>query len=133
MEKLDIVNDNKILNVRESLLNGSVFHMVMMDNLSLNDVAMSQCNIVNANLSDLEIDGAQIGGAYLHNIGGPPEGHPSYDPSFKQRPVRFENCDLNNSTITSCDLSGVAVNDCNLTGMRVNGILVTDLLKAYYQ
>ena len=25
--------------------------------------------IINANLSDLEIEGAQLGGAYIHNIG----------------------------------------------------------------
>jgi uncharacterized protein YjbI with pentapeptide repeats len=87
--------------------------------------------IEDANLSDLEIEGAQLGGAYIHNIGMPPKGHPMYDPEAKQRPLRFENCDLNNSTITNCNLSGVSISDCKLYGVTINGILVEDLLEHY--
>ncbi|RZK38129.1 MAG: pentapeptide repeat-containing protein [Pedobacter sp.] len=131
MEKLEIINADKILDVQMSQLNGSSFQNVMMNALLLNDVSMIHCKIINANLSDLEIEGAQIGGAYIRNIGGPPEDHPAYDPAFKQRPVKFENCDLNNSSFSSCDLSDVSINACNLSGMRIDGILVTDLLNAY--
>jgi len=131
MEKLEITDDEKILDVQMSQLNGSSFKNVMMNNLLLNDVSMTHCKVINANLSDLEIEGAQIGGAYIHNIGGPPEDHPAYDPAFKQRPVKFENCDLNNSSFSNCDLNGVSITDCNLSGMRINDILVTDLLNFY--
>lgn len=131
MKKLEIIDDDKILDVQMSQLNGSSFKNVMMNGLLLNDVSMTHCKVINANLSDLEIEGAQIGGAYIHNIGGPPEDHPAYDPAFKQRPVTFENCDLNNSSFSNCDLNGVSITDCNLSGMRINDILVTDLLNFY--
>jgi hypothetical protein len=131
MEKLEITDDDKILDVQMSRLNGSSFRNVMMNGLLLNDVSMTHCKVINANLSDLEIEGAQIGGAYIHNIGGPPEDHPAYDPSFQQRPVRFENCDLNNSSFSNCDLSSVSITGCDLSGMRINDILVTDLLNCY--
>ncbi|MBS1525585.1 MAG: pentapeptide repeat-containing protein [Bacteroidetes bacterium] len=121
MDKIEIKEDCKVIEARNAMLNGSYF----------NDVAMAHVKIVNANLSDLEVEGAQIGGAYIHNIGGPPPGHPMYDPNFKQRPVRFDNCDLNNSTFTNCNLSGVSITQSNLSGMKINGIDVEELLKAY--
>jgi uncharacterized protein YjbI with pentapeptide repeats len=58
----------------------------------------------------------------------PPEGHTAYDPAAKQRPLRFEDCDLNHSTINNCNLQGVAIADCNINGMTINGILIKDLL-----
>ncbi|MDB4920125.1 pentapeptide repeat-containing protein [Mucilaginibacter sp.] len=100
-----------------------------MNNASIEDVSATGVKIMDANLSDLEIEGAQLGGAYIHNIGMPPEGHPAYDPAAKQRPLKFENCDLNGSNIINCDLSNVNITECNLTGMKINGILVEDLLK----
>ncbi|MRS60035.1 hypothetical protein [Larkinella terrae] len=92
---------------------------------------MAGSKITNADLSDLEIDGAQLGGAYIHNIGMPPESHPNYDPAARQRPLRFENCHLEGSTLTGGSLKDVEVTDCALTGMRINGILVEKLLEAY--
>lgn len=121
METIEIKEDCKILIAKQAMLNGSSF----------NDVSMTNVKIVDANLSDLEIEYAQLGGAYIHNIGMPPKGHPMYNPDIKQRPLRFEDCDLNNSTITNCNLSGVAINDCNLNGMTINGIAVEDLLNGY--
>jgi uncharacterized protein YjbI with pentapeptide repeats len=121
MDKIEIKEDCKVIEARNAMLNGSYF----------NDVAMTNVKIINANLSDLEIEGAQIGGAYIHNIGGPPPGHPMYDANFKQRPVRFENCDLNNSMFTDCNLSGVAITQSNLKGKTINGVEVEELLKAY--
>ena len=104
---------------------------VMLDDSYFNDISAKNLKIINANLSDLEIEGAQLGGAYIHNIGMPPKGHPFYDPDAKQRPLQFEDCDLNGTTIEKCNLSGVSISNCDLTGMRINGILVEDLLKAY--
>jgi uncharacterized protein YjbI with pentapeptide repeats len=98
------------------------------DNSDFNDIRAIGLKISNANLSDVEIDGAQLGGAYIHNIGMPPQGHPAYDSDAKQRPLKFEDCDLNNSAIANCNLSGVTIDDCNISGMKINGILVEDLL-----
>jgi len=128
-EHLDLIETRKILNVKWSNLNDSKFREFCIDNADIQDVSAKDVKIVDANLSDLEIEGAQLGGAYIHNIGMPPKGHPAYDPAAKQRPLKFENCDLNGSTITDCDLSNVNISDCNLTGMRINGILVEELLK----
>ncbi len=105
----------------------------MLDNSYFNDVSIKNVKIINANLSDLEIEGAQLGGAFIHNVGMPPKGHPMYDPAAKQRPMRFEDCNLAGSTITNCNLGGVVIDDCNLAGMTINGILVEDLLKVYRQ
>jgi uncharacterized protein YjbI with pentapeptide repeats len=121
MEIIEIKQGHKVIEAQKAMLNGSSFH----------DVAMINVKISDANLSDLEIDGAQLGGAYIHGIGMPPMGHPMYDPDAKQRPLRFEHCDLHDSTLNHCNLSGVVISDCNLKGMKINGIPVEDLLEAY--
>jgi len=128
-EHLELFETRKILNVKWSNLNGSTFREFCINNAHIQDVSATGLKIVDANLSDLEIEGAQLGGAYIHNIGMPPEGHPAYDPSAKQRPLKFENCDFNGSTITDCDLTNVNISDCNLKGMKINGVLVEELLK----
>jgi uncharacterized protein YjbI with pentapeptide repeats len=131
METLEIKRDNKQIIASESMLEDSKFTMVCLNRTQLNDIAATDVKISDANLSDLEIEGAQLGGAYIHNIGMPPEGHPFYDPNAKQRPLKFEDCDLNGSEIINCDLTNVALRDCNTAGMTINGILVDDLLLAY--
>jgi predicted enzyme related to lactoylglutathione lyase len=96
------------------------------------DINMSRTFITDANLSDLEIDGAQLGGAFIHNIGLPPKGHPAYrEDQGRQRPLRFEMCELAGSTITSSDLSGVRIEGCNIEGLTIDGIDVSELLKRY--
>jgi len=130
-EQLDLIETTKILNVKCSVLIGSRFETFCMDDSTMTDVSAKNIKITDANLSDIEIQYAQLGGAYIHDIGLPPEGHPAYVPNAKQRPLKFENCDLNSSVIVDCDLSGASISDCNLTGMTINGILVEDLLKAY--
>ncbi|OAB47155.1 pentapeptide repeat-containing protein [Paenibacillus antarcticus] len=131
MERLELVNTNRQLDVRNTNLTGSRFECACLENMHLQDISLAGTKIKDANLSDLEIDGAQLGGAYIHNIGMPPEGHPMYDPTVKQRPLRFENCNLENSQILDCNLSGIDIHDCKLDSMRINGILVVDLLKVY--
>ena len=121
MERIEIKEDCKILIAKRAMLNNSSF----------DDVAMTNVKITNANLSDLEIEGAQLGGAHIHNIGMPPKDHPMYDPEAKQRPLRFEDCDLNHSTFTNCNLSGVTLDNCNTKGMKINGITVEELLAIY--
>ncbi len=121
METIEIKEDCKILIAKQAMLNDSSF----------NDVAMTNVKIIDANLSNLEIEYAQLGGAYIHNIGMPPKGHPMYNPEAKHRPLRFEDCDLNNSTFTDCNLSGVNIIDCSLKGMKINSIPVEDMLNAY--
>lgn len=121
METIEIKEAMKVISAKRAMLDNSYF----------NDVSIKNVKIINANLSDLEIEGAQLGGAYIHNVGMPPKGHPMYNPDAKQRPLRFEDCNLEGSTITNCDLSNVIIDDCNLAGMTINGILVEDLLKLY--
>ena len=118
MDTLEIKEDCKVIIAKNAMLNNSDFF----------DVAMTNVKIVNANLSDLEIEGAQLGGAFIHNIGMPPKDHPMYDPEARQRPLRFEDCDLHGSTFTNCDLGGVELTDCNIRGMKIDGIAIDDLL-----
>lgn len=118
---IEISQDMKVLKVTQAMIDHSAFR----------DISAKYMKITDANLSDLEIEGAQIGGAFIHNIGMPPEGHAMYDPGARQRPVRFENCDLNNSNFINCDLENLVIDNCNIAGMTLNGIPVTDLLNAY--
>ncbi|MBK0379048.1 pentapeptide repeat-containing protein [Mucilaginibacter segetis] len=105
--------------------------MASLNGLMLDDVSAKGASITNANLSDLEIKDAQMGGAYIHNIGMPPEGHPFYDPNAKQRPLRFEDCNLEGTTFADCNLTDVSITDSNTTGMTIDGVLVSELFKAY--
>ena len=126
---------------KKGSLNKSRFENIMMQETTIFDVNASNMKIVNANLSDLEIEGAQIGGAFIHNIGMPPKGHPLYLEGARMRPVTFDDCDLPQSTIRNCNLSGVEISDCNLSGaslkdcnfsdMTINGIPVQELLASY--
>lgn len=131
MELVEIINTQKQLNIQEAMVENSTIRMACLNNLTMNDVSVTNAKISDANLSDLEISYAQLGGAYIHDIGLPPEGHPHYKPNAKQRPLRFEDCDLNSSTITNCDLTNVAINKCVLNGATIDGIPVEDLLNAY--
>ena len=126
---LEISDTKKLLTVKRAVIDDSRFYMVCMDRLQFDDISAKNIKISNANLSDLEIEGAQLGGAYIHNIGMPPKGHPAYQSTAKQRPLKFEDCDLNNTTITNCNLSGVSISDCDISGLKINGVLIEDLLK----
>ncbi|WP_165972389.1 pentapeptide repeat-containing protein [Paenibacillus piri] len=133
MEKLDIMNASKRLDVKNACIDQSRFVCVGAERLYFENVSLAGTKITDANMSDLEIDGAQLGGAFIHNIGLPPEGHPAYTPGAEQRPLRFESCDLRGSRIERCDLSRVEIADCELSGMTINGIPVEELLKSYFE
>lgn len=120
---IEIFQDVKVLKVRQAKIDGS----------ALDDISAKCLKITNADLSDLEIEGAQLGGAYIHNIGMPPIGHPMYNARIRQRPIRFENCYFGGSAITNCNLENIEISDCNLKGMKIDGILVEDLLRIYRQ
>ncbi|SFL06202.1 Pentapeptide repeat-containing protein [Paenibacillus sp. 1_12] len=126
-----VINGKTVLKAGNADISGSQFICIKSEKLYFENVTLAGTKITDANLSDLEINGAQIGGAYIHNIGMPPQGHPAFILNEKQRAVRFENCDLNHSTITNCDLSNVEINDCNISGLKINGILVEQLLTKY--
>ena len=127
---MENINQSNVIEITETQKLISVKNACI-DNSNFDDIQAIGVKITNANLSDLEIEGAQLGGAYIHNIGMPPKGHPAYDPNTKQRPLKFEDCDLSNSIITNCNLSGVTIDDCNLNGTKINGILLEELLKEY--
>jgi hypothetical protein len=82
-------------------------------------------------MSNLEIEGAQLGGAYIHNIGMPPEGHPHYDPDVKQAPLKFEHCELEGSSFENCNLKNVELHSCDVEGMKIDGVSVDELLKRF--
>jgi uncharacterized protein YjbI with pentapeptide repeats len=131
MEKLEIKKAKKKLIIEDVCIDGSTFTNVCGKALLWDDVNLTATKIKNANLSDLEIKGAQLGGALFQHIGLPSKEHAHHHPDTRQRPLRFESCDLNNSVIIGCDLSGVEINNCSLEGMKINGIVVTELLKVY--
>ena len=119
------------LNIREACIEESTFLNVNLNRAYFENVSLIGTKIMNANLSDLEIAGAQLGGAYFHRIGMPPADHPDYDSVAKQQPLRFDDCDLSGSTLTYCNLEGVEVTNCSLRGMKINGILVEELFALY--
>lgn len=131
MDKLEIINAKKQLVINDVCMDGSTFTNVCGKALLWDDVNLTGTKIKNANLSDLEIKGAQLGGAHFQHIGLPSKEHAHHDPDARQRPLRFDCCDLNNSSITNCDLSSVEIKNCVLEGMKINGIEVTELLKVF--
>ena len=131
MKRLAIVNTENLLEVKESVINDSIFLRACMERLSFEDVNLSGTKITNANMSDIEIEGAQLGGAYIHNIGMPPKDHPAYDPAARQRPLIFEDCFLAGSRISNCNLTDVELTDCNTSGMKINGVRIDDMIDAY--
>ena len=131
MELIKITKAHKQLQVTEAMLEDSTIAMSCINGLQMQDVSATSLKIRDANLSDLEIFEAQLGGAYFHSIGLPPEGHPHYDANAKQRPLKFEDCMLEGSTFANCNLSDVSITNCELKGMTIDGIPVTELLDAY--
>lgn len=130
-ERLDIVNAWKIIDAKQACFDHSKFIATGAEHMHFEDVSLSGTKITNANLSNLEINGAQMGGAYIHNIGIPKEGDLHYNPDTASKPVRFENCELKGSIMSNCDLSNVELHNCVIKGMRINGILVEDLINEY--
>jgi catechol 2,3-dioxygenase-like lactoylglutathione lyase family enzyme len=129
---MEIIDQMEKLTVRNSNVKGAEFENVELSETSFKNVNMSRVLINDANLSDLEIFEAQLGGAYIHGIGLPPKGHPAYrEDQGEQRPLRFEHCMLNGSTITSCNLTNVQIDQCNIEGLTINGIDIAALIKGY--
>lgn len=131
MEHFKIKDSHYILDVKNSRIDGSSFSCVSMKKLLLDDVSMVNTRISNANLSHLAIDGAQLGGAYFHNISSPPKDHPAYVAGANPQPMTFDCCDFTGSSMSNCNLSGVELVNCNVKGMKINGILIDTLLRAY--
>jgi len=131
MESTKIRNAHTQLDVSEAMIDGSKFVRVMLKDCLFQDVMMAGTRIMDANLSDLEIEGAQLGGAYIHNIGMPPKGHPMYDPQAKMRPLKFEDCNLEGSVLENCNLSGVELKDCNIQGLKIDGVDISVLLNEH--
>lgn len=130
-EHMDIKDTWKVINAKHACFDYSKFVATGAEHMYFEDVSLVGTKIINANLSNLEIAGAQMGGAFIHNIGIPKEGEPHYNPNTAGQPIRFENCELRGSQISNCDLSYVEILDSELTGMKINGIPVEDLLKNY--
>ena len=128
---MEIRETKEQLTVNNACIDGSAFTDVSLKDCIFDNVTLAGVKITNANMSDLEIDGAQLGGAYIHHIGMPPEDHPQYDPAAKQRPLRFEDCELEGSVFEKCNFKNTKLNSCNLEGMKIDGIEVNELLKAY--
>ena len=82
-------------------LAGSRFHNVNLSNSAFDDVNLSKTTFHDINFSDITITATQLGGAIFKHIGLPPGS------TDKQRPLKFEECDLNHSTIRNCDLRDV--------------------------
>lgn len=108
-------------------MSGSRFHDVNLSGAEFDDINMSKVCFRNVNLSDISVCGVQMGGAEFKHVGLPP-GTPG-----KQRPLRFEECDLNGSTFKECSLTDVDIIDCDISGMKIHGISVQDMLDSYHQ
>jgi len=104
---------------------GSRFHDVNLAESVFDDVNMSKVRFHDINMSDISVSAVQMGGATFKHIGLPPGS------KGRQRPLAFEEADLNRTKITRCDLANVRIRDCNLKGMTIDGLVVTDLIEAY--
>jgi hypothetical protein len=107
---------------------GTHFHKVNLSGADFDDVNLGNARFHNVRLSNGDFSAADLGGASFRHIGPPlgPDGKRE-----RQRPVRFEEMMLCDSTFRRVDLSNVRITECDLSGMTINGVLVTDLLAAY--
>jgi hypothetical protein len=109
-------------------LAGSRFQDVNLSGADFDNVNLANARFHNVNLSNVTITAAQMGGAALKHVGPPPDSEGKQE---RQRPVRFEEMMLCDSTFRKVDLSNVRVADCDLAGMTIDGILVTELIAVY--
>jgi uncharacterized protein YjbI with pentapeptide repeats len=109
-------------------LAGSRFRNANLTGAEFDNVNLTNARFHNVNLSNAVITAAQIGGASMKHVGPPPDAEGI---QARQRPVRFEEMMLCDSTFRKVDLSNVRISDCDLTGATIDGILVTDLMAAY--
>ena len=105
-------------------ISGSRFHDVNMAQSEFDDVNMKEVSFHDINMSDISVGAVQMGGAKFEHIGLPPGS------AGKQRPLTFEEADLNGSTFFTCDLSNVNIVHCNVEGLTINGVRVADLISA---
>jgi len=108
-------------------LSESRFHDVNLTQADFDNVCLAQTRIHNVNMSDMTIECVQMGGTSFRHVGLPPEQRTA----AKQRPLMFEDCDLNGSAFKKVDLSGAKIAECNIEGMTIDDMLVTDLIMAY--
>lgn len=100
-------------------------HNVNLSKSEFDDINLSGTTFFDINFSDVKFSAAQFGGVQFKHIGLPPGS------TEKQRPISFEECDLNSSVFEKCDLRGVEIRACQVEGMKIDGIPVQDLLEAY--
>jgi uncharacterized protein YjbI with pentapeptide repeats len=105
-------------------ISGSRFHAVNMSQTEFDDVNMQGVSFHNINMSDISVGAVQMGGARFKHIGLPPGS------AGKQRPLTFEEADLNGSIFLKCDLSNVSIDHCNIEGLTINGVSVASLFVA---
>jgi uncharacterized protein YjbI with pentapeptide repeats len=109
-------------------MTGSRFEDVCLGEAEFDNVSLVNAIFHNINMSDIKVSCIQWGGASFKDIGLPPipecQGQ-------KQRPLSFENCDINGSTFDKCDMQNVKIKECNLEGMTINGIPVKELIRVY--
>ena len=101
------------------------FDDVNLSKSHFNNINMSKVVFHGINMSDIEISFAELSGAKFKHISAPTNS------KQKQRPISFEDVDLNSSKYYKCDLSNSTIDSCNIEGMKINGIAVSDMLKAY--
>lgn len=127
-EELVISNSWKVIKARQACFDNSSFTQTGAMNMYFEDVSLVGTKILNANLSNLEIKNAQMGGACFSDIGVPEEGDIHYNPETAGKPIQFENCDLKGTIISNSNLSNVEIQNCNIQGLRINGINIEELL-----
>jgi len=118
----DCLDRQKKILVNCADLSGSRFVTVKGEPLYFQEVTLAGTKIIDANVGGLEIDGANLGGAFIHNIG---------NLNARMEPVRIDRCDFNRSIMTNSDLSDIEITSCNISGLKINGILIEDLIREY--
>jgi uncharacterized protein YjbI with pentapeptide repeats len=117
--------DQSIARLTNMNWSNAQFDNVNLSNASYNNINMSNVSFNNINMSDIKVTMVQMGGAKFKDIGVPPH------LGDKQRPITFEQSDLNSLLIRKCDMSNASIDSCKLDGMKIDGILVKDLMDAY--
>ena len=116
----------KLENAKESItvinadISGSNFDNVRATDFTMNNINLAGMNISDANMTEVNIDGAQWGGGRFRYIGYGNKSQPEVE--FNKEPVQFTCCNLEQGLFSECNFTNVKLDNCNISGLVINGV-----------
>lgn len=105
-------------NLMKSHFNNCNLSHSKFQNINLRDTLIADLNLSNSEFMLVTLGGVHFTDTNLGET---------------KAPLSFERCDLEGSKFIDCNLKNIDIQQSEFSGMKINGILVEELLEAYYQ